>query len=267
MSVSVVSLMIMLTRSDIDVKTLAVTRLLSLYAELLTELFNRGVVRTRNAPAGDLAEMLVAEAYDGDLAGNSVKSWDVAAADGRHLQVKCRVVQVGDKRSHTYSPFRSWGFQACVFVVLDSRTYAVVSAVEVPVAQIEIISSRSAWVAGDRVRVNQDLASLSGAVDVTDRIRKALAVVDETLVSTVDINDAATVDPSEFAVIAQAPEVEPTGWCFCGCGEQTAQGKFFVITHDRKAEARIIRERYGNIAGFIAAHGYPAGAEASTPDQ
>jgi hypothetical protein len=44
----------------------------------------------------------------------------------------------------------------------------------------------------------------------------------------------------------------PTGSCFCGCDEAPKPGKFFVQTHDRKAESRVIRERFGNIATFVA---------------
>ena len=51
--------------------------------------------------------------------------------------------------------------------------------------------------------------------------------------------------------IPPIPEVHPNGTCFCGCGETTRPGKFFVITHDRRAEARVIRERFGDIATFV----------------
>jgi hypothetical protein len=51
--------------------------------------------------------------------------------------------------------------------------------------------------------------------------------------------------------IPPVPASEPDGTCFCGCGETPSPGKFFVITHDRKAEARVIRERFGNIATFV----------------
>jgi hypothetical protein len=116
--------------------------------------------------------------------------------------------------------------------------------------------------------VNQDLSSLPGALDVTDRIREALSAVDATLVSTgVGADLGAGVEPAEFAVIAQTPDVEPTGWCFCGCGSPTKPGKFFVISHDRTAEAAIIRERYGNIAGFVLAHGYSAGPAPASEGQ
>jgi hypothetical protein len=49
----------------------------------------------------------------------------------------------------------------------------------------------------------------------------------------------------------------PNGRCWCGCGTKLADPtKFFVATHDRKAEARAIRERYGSIPNFLLAHGY-----------
>lgn len=50
--------------------------------------------------------------------------------------------------------------------------------------------------------------------------------------------------------------VEPTGSCFCGCGQVTAPGRFFVATHDRRAETAVIKAVYGSIAEFVVAHGY-----------
>ena len=63
--------------SSIDLEHMSTRALLRLYSEILTELLQRGVVRSRNAPAGDLAEWLVARAYGGKLAPPSAKSWDV----------------------------------------------------------------------------------------------------------------------------------------------------------------------------------------------
>ena len=50
--------------------------------------------------------------------------------------------------------------------------------------------------------------------------------------------------------------VEPTGSCYCGCGQATRQGRFFIPNHDRIAETKVIREEYGSIAAFVVAHGY-----------
>lgn len=55
---------------------------------------------------------------------------------------------------------------------------------------------------------------------------------------------------------SQPNRIKPTGRCFCGCGSEVGEKAFFVPSHDRRAESRVIRERYGNIAGFVVAHGF-----------
>ena len=52
----------------------------------------------------------------------------------------------------------------------------------------------------------------------------------------------------------------PTGVCYCGCGTQIGPSKFFVPTHDRIAEARLLAAEYeGSIANLLVAHGYGPG--------
>lgn len=152
--------------------------LLRQYAETLTILVERGVVRSRNAPAGDLAETLVAEAYEGCLASPSQKSWDVELPDGTTLQVKCRVIDPQGRRSQVYSPFRSWDFDRCVFVLLDLSTYDVISGIEVPAASLRSVARRSEWVAGDRISLTTDLSGLEGARDVTELLVAAMAALE-----------------------------------------------------------------------------------------
>ena len=155
----------------IDVHRLDTGALLRTYSQILTELIARGVIRTRNAPAGDLAEYLVAQAYGGQLAPNSEKSWDVRLPAGTRLQVKCRVVADSLVGSQIYSVFRSWDFDSCVFVRLDSATYVVVAAVDVPAESVRLIARRSTHVSGYRVPVRTDFLALPGAVDVTARLQ------------------------------------------------------------------------------------------------
>ena len=105
-------------RRDLD--RLSVEELLRLSRDAVTELRNRGVVRTANAPAGDYAEWLVAKATGGTLAPNSTKSHDVETPDGDRLQVKCRVVTDPVRRSERQlSPFRSWDCESVVIVLFD----------------------------------------------------------------------------------------------------------------------------------------------------
>jgi hypothetical protein len=152
--------------------------LLRLYAATLTELLRRRVIRTRNAPAGDLAEELVARAYAGELAPPSEKSWDVRAADGRLLQVKCRVVGARLGGQVGLSPFRSFGFDAVVIVLLDEETYDVVQAVELPVTAVQEIARPVPWVNGHRIGVTPSLLERSDTTDVTRRLECALEALD-----------------------------------------------------------------------------------------
>lgn len=50
--------------------------------------------------------------------------------------------------------------------------------------------------------------------------------------------------------------VRPTGMCYCGCGAATSPTAYFVVTHDLRAESRVIHDEYGSIAAFVTAHGY-----------
>lgn len=152
-----------------DLQTTSTRNLLRLYAEILTELLARKVIRSRNAPAGDLAETLVTAAYDGELAPPSAKSWDVRSSDKRRLQVKCRVISSAAKGTAQFSVFRSWDFDACVFVVFDCDAYALVRAVEVPVEVVRSLAHEAKWVAGHRLTLRE----FDGVgIDVTHRIAR-----------------------------------------------------------------------------------------------
>lgn len=162
-----------------DVAGTPTRTLLRLYASTLTELLRRKVIRTRNAPAGDLAELLVARAYGGDLAQNSEKSWDVRSGDDRLLQVKCRVVSERPQHGQLgLSPFRSFDFDAVVIVLLGEQTYDVVQATELPVAAVKENSRHVRHVNGFRLHATPAILAHPSAVDVTDRLRAALDSLD-----------------------------------------------------------------------------------------
>ena len=57
--------------------------------------------------------------------------------------------------------------------------------------------------------------------------------------------------------------VEPTGECWCGCGEETAAESFFLPGHDKTAESAVISVEYGGVPEFLLEHGY--GPEGRNP--
>jgi len=51
--------------------------------------------------------------------------------------------------------------------------------------------------------------------------------------------------------------LQPTGFCWCGCGTRVSRRAFFTTGHDRKSEAAILALKYeGSIASFVHAHGF-----------
>ena len=55
----------------------------------------------------------------------------------------------------------------------------------------------------------------------------------------------------------------PTGDCWCGCGEETKVGAFFVAGHDKRAEAAVVKTLYGSVPGLLVAHGFGPGGKSA----
>lgn len=150
----------------------SVPDLLGRYAAILQELRRRCVVRTRNAPLGDYAEYLAERVYGGELAANSVKSYDLQAADGRRIQVKARAIGPGTRAGAVFSAFRSFDFDVAVLIAFDSSTYEVLWAREVPAADIEAAGRYSPHINGNLIPIT---VGTGLGTDITTRFRAVLS--------------------------------------------------------------------------------------------
>ncbi len=144
--------------------------LLATYESILMELRDREVVRTNDAPAGQYAEWLAWRVFGGELAHNSVKSYDLLTPEGDRIQVKARVLRKPNLVSERQlSPFRSFDFEKSLVILFD-RTYGVLRAVLLP---CEIVRSQSTFnkhVNGS-ILIARDTVLLHGE-DVTDLFRE-----------------------------------------------------------------------------------------------
>ncbi len=157
-----------------DLSTFSESGLLSLYRAILSELKSRGVIRTENAPVGDYAEYLVATALGGQLAPNSEKSWDVLGSDGEKLQVKARVVtDPAGPGQLQLSPFRSFGFDSAVIVLLSPTDYAVSRASKVPRYVVESSAIYRNHVNGRVLFARPEIMGHPDATDLTATLRAA----------------------------------------------------------------------------------------------
>lgn len=104
----------------LDLTQATARELMHIESQIINQLLQRGLVRTRNKPIGDLAEAAVAKALGGQLAHNSKASFDISVGE-KLVQVKALQVYKGRAKSKfQFSAFREpFGFDTCVFVVFD----------------------------------------------------------------------------------------------------------------------------------------------------
>ena len=157
-----------------DLSELSEPGLFSLYRAILAELKSRGVIRTENAPVGDYAEYLVATALGGQLAPNSEKAWDVLGNGGEKLQVKARVVSdPAGPGQLQLSPFRSFGFDSAVIVLLSATDYSVSRASKVPRHVVESSAVHRQHVNGKVLFARPEIMGHADATDLTATLRAA----------------------------------------------------------------------------------------------
>lgn len=163
----------------VDVETMTVSELLGGYARILAELRRRGTVRTKNAPVGDYAELLVATALGGTLAAStSEKSYDLTAPSWGKIQVKARVVEVPVSRSDAQtSPIRSWDFDFAAFVQVLLDDYSVHRAVLVPVGLLRTMVRASSANGGFVAWMQGDLLDGPDVIDITEKVRASADLV------------------------------------------------------------------------------------------
>lgn len=149
---------------------LTVGELLTSYRNILSSLRVRALVRTNNAPIGDLAEYCAAVVYDGLLAPNSEKSYDLVAEDGRRIQVKVRLIRPGTSKAAVFSPIRSFDFDACLFLLVDDDAGDVEIARELTAAEVREHGKHREHTNGVVLRVGQ-ARSLGVGNDLTEEFR------------------------------------------------------------------------------------------------
>ena len=104
-----------------DVKSLDETELLGLYAAVMREMKERGMIRTANAIPGDLGERYVKARLSLELVPNSVKGYDATDGNETKYQIKTRRITPANP-SRQLGGFRDLSsklFDYCIVVILQ----------------------------------------------------------------------------------------------------------------------------------------------------
>ncbi len=155
-----------------ELRKRTVADLLSLHAEVIEELRQRGVLRSANNPTGDLAEYLFCQAFGWTQETNSAKGFDATDDGGVRFQIKGRRLHRRNK-SRQLSAIRDLdGFDTLAAVLLDDD-YRVVRAALVPAP---VVRERSTYVEhtnSHKFILRDDVWEDSRVIDVTGPLRGA----------------------------------------------------------------------------------------------
>jgi hypothetical protein len=138
------------------------------------ELRRRGMTRTGNALAGDLAEYLFCRAFKWDQEASSKSAYDATDAAGVHYQIKGRRLTPGNP-SRLLSSLRGLDQHPPLFDVLAGvlfdHDYRVVRAALIPHEVVQGSATFQRYVAGWRFLLVDAIWSVPGVLDVTEDLR------------------------------------------------------------------------------------------------
>lgn len=146
-----------------DMQTLRA--LLDEYAEVRQRLSQHPWIRNNNAPLGDVAENLVAQALGGTVADNNAKGYDVELPDGQLIQVKG--ITYRGKDNLVTSAIRSLDFDS-VAIVICEPDFSIAEGLLVPKDRVIEVSRFHKKLNGYQIKVKQ---ARPVALDITDKLR------------------------------------------------------------------------------------------------
>jgi hypothetical protein len=159
--------------SRVPLKQLKVLDLLSIFADIISELCDRGVLRTVNNPAADYAEFLVSAALGLQSAPKSAKGYDAIDKRGRKYEIKARRI-TRMSRPTRFSAIRKLEerhFDFLVGVLFDEH-FNVKHAKVLPRASVQKKAFWQANVNGWILPICDELWEGKTGVDITSRLRR-----------------------------------------------------------------------------------------------
>lgn len=158
----------------VSLRNLTPPQLLLMHAKVSEELRRRGVTRSTNNPAGDVAEHLFCRAFEWVQAPRSARDFDATDASGARYQIKSRRLTVHNKSRQLSAlrrlPDRGFDFLAAVLFKSD---YRVLKAALVPHARVVELAKRVEYTNSWRFLLRDEVWSIADVQDVTARLAKA----------------------------------------------------------------------------------------------
>jgi hypothetical protein len=159
--------------SPVRLKHLQVLDLLGLHSDIITELCERGVLRSVNNPVADYAEFLVTKALSLRPAPKSAKGFDAIDSRGRKYEIKARrVTRISHPtRFSAIRKLEEQHFDFLVAVLFDER-FKVSRARVLPRASVAKRAFWQAHVNGWILPIDDDLWKSADGMDIASKLRR-----------------------------------------------------------------------------------------------
>lgn len=157
--------------------TSTTSELLALYGGILSQLRERGIVRSENSPVGDYAEHLAARAFGLTLVNNSAIGYDGVDGAGVRYQIKGRRITKWNP-SRQLSAIRGLEpglgdpFDVLAGILFDGD-FIVTRAALIPISVVRLRTNRQDHVNAWRLMLTDSVWLLAGVEDVTEKVRVA----------------------------------------------------------------------------------------------
>jgi len=155
-----------------DWEALTVPELLRCFADILDELKERKVVRTRNNPVADYAEWLLTQRLGLLLERNSKRGYDATSQDGKRYQIKSRRLDQANE-SKQLSVIRNLDAAEFDYLIgiLFNRDFTVKEAYKIPHGVIEKHARFSELQNGHILHLQGEVLATRGVENITDKLR------------------------------------------------------------------------------------------------
>lgn len=160
-----------------NLKELSVKQLLVTFGDILEELKERGILKTRNNPVADYSEWLVSKSLGFTLQNNSKSGFDAMDSNGTKYQIKGRRLSDVNK-SKQLSVIRNLKdneFDFLIGIIFD-KDFAVLEAYKIPHALISRYARFSSHQNGHILQLAGDILSANGVEKIDGELRKAASI-------------------------------------------------------------------------------------------
>ena len=166
--------------AEFNWETLTVSELLRCFANILDELKERKVVRTRNNPVADYAEWLVTQQLGLSLERSSKRGYDAIDQNGKRYQIKSRRLDPTNE-SKLLSVIRNLDTNEFDYLVgvLFNRDFTVKEAYKIPHSVIREHARFSEHVNGHLLHLQGEVLTARGVENITEVLGKHTSTTDD----------------------------------------------------------------------------------------